>query len=157
RAARRWRERSNELSEPGSLTRMWQSVRGGPLRALHARRRARESARLRGKLPESVLFLCHGNACRSPFPAPFFARELDAKIATSVKVSSAGLVAPGRRSPPSAIAAAKRRGIDLTRHESRLVTTRAIGAAGLVVVMSADQQRVVHRVGRTEIQTLVLG
>jgi len=37
------------------------------------------------------------------------------------------------------------------------LTTRAIRAAELVVVMSADQARVVRRVGRTEIPILILG
>jgi protein-tyrosine-phosphatase len=37
------------------------------------------------------------------------------------------------------------------------VTTQAIAAAQLVVVMSADQARVVRRVGKREIATLILG
>jgi protein-tyrosine-phosphatase len=103
------------------------------------------------------LFLCHGNACRSPFAAAVFARDARARIATPIKVESAGLVAPGRPSPSAAIAAAARRDIDLSRHRSRLVTTRAIRAAQLIVVMSADQARFVRRAGRSEIPTLILG
>lgn len=45
----------------------------------------------------------------------------------------------------------------MSRHQSRLLTTRAIAAARMVVVMSADQARVVRRVGRTQIPILVLG
>jgi len=117
----------------------------------------RASAALRGRIPESVLFLCQGNACRSPFAAALFAREAEARIAAPIRVASAGLVAPGRPSPPQAIAAAARRDIDLSHHHSRLVTTRAIREAKLVVVMSPDQERVVRRVGRTKITTLILG
>jgi protein-tyrosine-phosphatase len=145
------------LSEPGTLNRVWNRARSAPLRALHARRRARATKRLRGRLPSSVLFLCHGNACRSPFAAALFAREAAAKIVPPIRVESAGLVAPGRPSPAAAIAAAARRGIDLSRHRSRLVTTKAIAGAQLVVVMSADQARVVRRVGRRDIPTVVLG
>lgn len=104
-----------------------------------------------------MLFLCHGNACRSPFAAALFAREAGQRIAAPIKVASAGLVSPGRPSPVAAIAAAARRGIDLAPHRSRLVTTQAIAAAQLVVVMSADQARVVRRVGKREIATLILG
>jgi protein-tyrosine-phosphatase len=86
-----------------------------------------------------------------------FAREARERIATPIKVESAGLVAPGRPSPAAAIDAAARRGIDLSRHRSRLVTTRAISAAQLVIVMSPDQARVVRRVGRSVTPTLVLG
>jgi len=132
-------------------------MRYAPLRALHARRRARANERLRGRIPKSVLFLCHGNACRSPFAAALFAREVKAKIAAPIVVESAGLVAPGRPSPSGAVSAAARRDIDLSRHRSRLLTTRAVRSADLVVVMSAGQARVVHRVGRAKVSTLVLG
>jgi protein-tyrosine-phosphatase len=145
------------LSEPGTLKRAWQSVRTSSLRALHARRRARASERFRGKLPKSVLFLCYGNACRSPFAAELFRRDAKEKLPGTIKVESAGLAAPGRPSPSSAIAAAQRRGIDLSFHHSRLLTTRAVRAADLVVVMSADQAKVVRRVGRMEIPVLILG
>lgn len=136
---------------------MWHNMRHAPLRALHARRRMRASDRLRGRIPKSVLFICHGNACRSPFAAALFTRDAHAKIAAPIKVESAGLVAPGRPSPTAAIAAARKRGIDLSHHHSRLLTTRAIRSAGLIVVMSADQARVVRRVGRVEVATLILG
>ena len=72
-------------------------------------------------MPQSVLFLCHGNVCRSPFAAALFAREAAARIPTPITVGSAGLISPGRASPPSAVAAAARRGIDLSRHQSRLL------------------------------------
>jgi protein-tyrosine-phosphatase len=104
-----------------------------------------------------VLFLCHGNACRSPFAAALFARAAKERIAVPIVVESAGLVAPGRPSPAPAIASAARRDIDLSPHRSRLLTTRAIRAAELIVVMSADQERVVLRVGRIAVPTLILG
>lgn len=108
--------------------------------------------------PKSVLFLCHGNACRSPFAAAVFAAELRKRGLEAIGVESAGLVAPGRPSPPQAIHEAKRRGFDLSAHRSRIVTTRLIRSVELAVVMSPDQARTVLRVtGTKPIRVILLG
>jgi protein-tyrosine phosphatase len=117
-----------------------------PLRRLLARRRL-------GRPIDSVLFLCLGNICRSPYAAEAFRRAGPAGIA----VDSAGLIGPGRSSPEAAVSAAGRRGIELTAHRSKLLTGDLASRAALVVVMAPGQKRAVRRLGVPGRRILVLG
>lgn len=107
-------------------------------RLMHWWRRHRTLRRLaRRARPPSLLFLCHGNQCRSPFAAGA-ARRL---LPDWVDVASAGFLAPGRRAPPDAITAAAELGVDLSAHRSTLLTVDHFRNAELVVVMDRDQRR----------------
>jgi protein-tyrosine-phosphatase len=56
------------------------------------------------------------------------------------------------------VAAAARRGVDLSSHRSRLITADVVNAADLVVVMEPEQQRAVcERFGRRSRDVIVLG
>jgi protein-tyrosine phosphatase len=103
-----------------------------------------------------VLFICYGNVCRSPYAAAVFA-ELWPPVMPHVTITSAGFVGPGRGSPEAALSAARRRGIDLTRHRSTLVSTQAVRGAELAIVMSATQSRALRRVGGRQSIPLILG
>ena len=138
------------------LAASWRAVRHAPDRALHPIRRQAVAARVRGKVPRSVLFICYGNVCRSPYAAAVFA-ELWPAIMPRVTITSAGFVGPGRGSPPPALSAALRRGIDLSGHRSTLVSTQAVRGADLAVVMSATQLRAIRRVGGRQSNPLILG
>ena len=128
-----------------------------PDRLLHARRRAAATALLRRSDVTSILFVCHGNVCRSPYAEAAFARALDRRAGVSVQVASAGFIGPGRIPPETALAAAERRGLDLSDHRSRLVTPEIIRAASVVVVMAADQAAGIRfRYGR-DVHVLMLG
>src|SRR2546425_13150096 len=85
-------------------------------------------------LPASVLFVCHGTICRSPFAAAVLRRVIH-----GVRVDSAGFLGPGRPSPPEAVAAAARHGVDLSVHLSQLLTAETARAADLIVVMGPAQ------------------
>lgn len=66
-------------------------------------------------IPVSVVFVCTGNMCRSPFAEHVF-RDLGPK---SVDACSAGITAvPGGTATPIAISAARRFGVDLSRHRA---------------------------------------
>lgn len=108
-----------------------------PLHPWRRRRLLRRLSRFEGS---STLFLCLGNVCRSPYAERSFQRMLQAS-GLDWLVSSAGLIGPGRASPESALAAAARRGIDLSGHRSRLIGDVAQLNHEMVVVMSADQAR----------------
>lgn len=124
-------------------------------RALHVLRRRRAREALRGRNPGSLLIVCHGNLCRSPFAAAVLVRAL---AGAGVRVESAGFVGPNRPPPPAAVAAAARRGVDLSAHRSRLVTAPLVRSAGLIVVMDAAQRRAVcDRFGRMPRDVLMLG
>ena len=140
--------------EPG--TRTLAALRRAADRALHpARRRAATRALRRRAMPRDILVLCYGNVCRSPFAAAVLTREL---APLGVQVRSAGLLAPGRPSPETAIAAAGRRAIDLSAHRAALVSVESARAADLIVVMDELQRRLVREFfGRSAGSVLLLG
>ena len=120
-------------------------------RVLHARRR-KAACRQLARLPHlrRVLFVCHGNVCRSAFAAAVFRDFLRRGNELNVEVVSAGFIGPGRSSPAEAVSAALRRGQDLSAHVSTLVDAHSVSAADLIVVMSAAQASAVHRLLRHE-------
>ena len=95
------------------------------------RRRARaalESAR-------TILFVCKGNICRSPF-AEHLARHL---LRPDQIVLSAGYYpAAGRASPEAAVAAAAEFGVDLSGHRSVRLTDDLVQRADAIVGFDAE-------------------
>jgi len=118
------------------------------------RQRALKALRRRPRFG-CLLVVCRGNICRSPFAAALLRPALSR---SRVRVDSVGLTAPGRPSPPEAVAAAARHGVDLSVHRSQLVTAENVRAADLIVVMDLTQRHeICARFGRTERDVLVLG
>jgi len=68
-----------------------------------------------------VLFVCYGNLCRSPMAAGFFNALLPG---ASIVAESAGMAAMDG-TPPSLLAVLemKRRGIDISRHRARNISS----------------------------------
>ncbi len=131
------------------------AVRQAPEVVLHQMRRyAARVVIWRPHELSSVLVVCHGNVCRSPFAAVILARWL---APTGIAVRSAGFVGPGRRSPPEAILAASRRGVNLSTHRSVTLTSEMVRNAGLVVTMDPIQAREIRRrFGKPATQVVVL-
>jgi protein-tyrosine phosphatase len=127
------------------------------LGALHPWRRARARARLlAASPPATILVVCHGNLCRSPYAASALRRLLPPP-GSGTRIESAGFVGPHRTPPPAALEVAGARGIDLRRHISRVVTSRAVTGSDLVVVMEAGQVDTLRPLGKTKRPVLVLG
>jgi protein-tyrosine-phosphatase len=81
----------------------------------------------------SVLFVCTGNTCRSPFAEAVARRE------GHVDVESAGLSAyTGDRPPEDAIVVARELGYDLSSHRARPLTEEMLERADVVVGMTAE-------------------
>lgn len=132
------------------------ALRHAPDRLVHPlrRRTARRQVRQRPS-PGSMLVVCHGNICRSPFAAAVLRRQL---AGTGVRVDSAGFMGPGRGTPEPGLAAAARRGEDLSAHRSRLVTPELVREAGLIVVMEPVQRWMICALfGRYPEDVVVLG
>ncbi len=127
-----------------------------PERWLHGRRRAAARSGLRARgCPSSVLVVCHGNICRSPFAAAVLSTALKD---WGVTVSSAGFVGPGRPAPFMARRAAAARGIELVRHRSRALTPALVRDAALIVVMEPAQRTALRRAyGAAARDVVVLG
>ena len=140
-----------------SLRALVRSLHAVEDRWLHSRRRrlARKHLADAG-LPGAVLFVCHGNLCRSPYAAGAFRKLLAPSIGRQVRVDSAGFITPGRPSPATAIAAAGARGIDLSTHRSKPLMVDRVNGATLVVVMDGDQAHAVARRFRVPRQRIVL-
>lgn len=134
-------------------------LRGVPDQLLHAsRRRAALAALTTRRPPARVLVICSGNLYRSPFAAAVLRRELARHSLGEVLVESAGFAGPGRRSPPHAVVAAARWGVDLTDHTSQLAFADVVRAADLIVVMDDLHRRTIReRFGRGARDLLLLG
>jgi protein-tyrosine phosphatase len=125
---------------------------------LHPRRRRAAQIELRNTKPRSILFICHGNICRSPFAAAVFTRSAPPKISQSIRIASAGFLGPGHTPPSKALATGARYGVDISAHRSTLTTTESLAAADLVVVMSEEQAKSIRvRMLEDSVPVLVLG
>jgi protein-tyrosine phosphatase len=94
----------------------------------------------------SVLFVCKGNICRSPFAAfhaDRVARELGPLTVTN---ASAGLEpSQANACPPDAVTAAAAYGYDMSRWRPLRLTDDLMAAHDLIVVMEARQLEAVRR------------
>lgn len=100
--------------------------------------------------------LCLGNICRSPYAGLALERALHGAGLRDAAVESAGFILPGRPSPPAAIAAARRAGLDLSGHRSRVVGPEAVERAACVLVMEAGQRAALRRTIGTATATPVI-
>ena len=109
--------------------REWRDASAFPIR----RRRALARLRALGSV-RRVVVLCHGNICRSPYLEVALRRAFPA-----LEVSSAGFVGPGRPAPEHALSVARSRGLDLSAHQSRIITRDVARGADLIIVMDVRQ------------------
>lgn len=97
----------------------------------------REAAVEQVRTANSILFLCWGNICRSPFAERYAATRLAERGLDDVDMRSAGLgQVEGRSSPDHAVAAAAERDVDLTDHRSSRATAPLVASSDVVFVMS---------------------
>lgn len=86
--------------------------------------------------------MCLGNICRSPLGEAFLRGLVDDD---SVRVASAGTSPDGSRADRQAIAAAARRGYDISDHRPQGVTRQLLKSSDLVVTMEAYHKHVIAR------------
>lgn len=99
----------------------------------------RELARRAWSDAGSLAFVCLGNVCRSPF-----AEQLALKLSPDRRVTSAGhYPEAGRRSPREAIVAARRHGVDLGSHRSRVLSLATLEQADAVFVFDEQNHRTI--------------
>lgn len=112
-----------------------------PERMAHSGRRTDLWERLRGGgPPRSVLVICYGNICRSPYAAHRI-REWSRPIwPETVRIDSAGFVGHDRPSPTEAQVIAKERGVELDAHRSAQLHPELARGYDLVIVMEAYQR-----------------
>ncbi|MCA9136347.1 MAG: ATP-grasp domain-containing protein [Planctomycetales bacterium] len=89
---------------------------------------------------KSVLFVCKGNICRSPFAERYFR----SKLQRIDNVSSSGYHPKlGRKSPEHAEAAAAEFDVDLTSHRSSILSATAVEQADTIFVFDDENRRIV--------------
>jgi len=97
-----------------------------PIRRWHRRR-----ALARARKAMSILFVCKGNICRSPF-AEHYARR---RLPGTVTVKSCGYYPiEGRPSPAIAQQVAQRFGIELESHRSQVISEQLVADADLIFI-----------------------
>lgn len=80
---------------------------------------------------ETVLFLCYGNICRSPFCEHYWRN-----LGCSIRVDSAGFITTeGRPTPPEYQRIASEFGVDLSGHGSRWASRDLMNWGDLIVIM----------------------
>ena len=86
---------------------------------------------------ESVLFVCLGNICRSPFAA-YLAEKRSGTTGRALRCSSAGLrTSQGGRSPDAACEVARTFGVALDGHRPQTLTRALVDSHDLIVAMEA--------------------
>jgi len=92
------------------------------------------------KTERSVLFVCSGNICRSPFADGYLQHVLADSNLT--RVGSAGTLGiEASPASPETVRLAKDAGFDLTRHRSRGITLDLLDDADWVLVMESAHRR----------------
>lgn len=112
------------------------------LGSVPVRRRLERRAREALRDARSILFVCLGNICRSPFAEHFARRCLPGDRA----IYSAGYYPEADRScPEQAIAGAARFGVDLHGHRSQVLTDDLIRQAQAILVFDQENHRRVRQ------------
>jgi len=119
-----------------AVGRVYRALRHFPDRLLQQKRYLLTSQRLAAmSRPRSILVVCHGNICRSPYLEAVLKRALP-----DVRVASAGFVGPGRPVPPFSLRVSAQRGLDLSRFRSRPLAQAILKDVDLVIVMDSRQE-----------------
>jgi protein-tyrosine phosphatase len=86
--------------------------------------------------PKSIVFVCKGNICRSPFSHHLAHRIIENKLDTKIDIDSAGLEAKAHeRSPENAIAAATGFGLNLENHIPKSIEQNIFEGSAMVIAM----------------------
>lgn len=90
--------------------------------------------------PRSVLFVCKGNICRSPFAEHLASKLQRQRGAPEIKFGSAGLhVSKPLSSPEHAIQVARSFGVELESHRSQAISLELVEANDMIIAMEAWQ------------------
>jgi len=110
------------------------TIKGKLEKAIALKRAPAQTAARRAQFASAthVLVLCHGNICRSPYVAARLAEH----PVPGREIRSAGFYRePNRPTPDDVQQVARRRGVDLSAHRSRVVTEADLAWADAILLM----------------------
>jgi protein-tyrosine phosphatase len=88
------------------------------------------------KNPESMIFICKGNICRSPFAHYIAQKEMETDFKNKITIDSAGLDAkPSNRSPANAVLTAKDFGVNLGNHIPKSIEQNMFEGSSMIIAM----------------------
>jgi protein-tyrosine-phosphatase/predicted ATP-grasp superfamily ATP-dependent carboligase len=125
-----------------------------------ARRRARARMAFRA-LPSagakrSIIFVCQGNICRSPFAAALLRARLGDR---TFGIASGGMLPrSGRATPRHGVEAAAQHGVDLSAHRSCWLSRELVNTASLLITFDeTTRQAVFDRYPQLKVRVILLG
>ena len=84
-----------------------------------------------------ILFVCSGNACRSPIAEGILKKKLYTSFRDNLKIHSAGTLGiENRPATPNSVSVAKEKGIDIAGHKSKGLTKKIIDEADIIFVLA---------------------
>jgi protein-tyrosine phosphatase len=90
--------------------------------------------------PRSLLFVCKGNICRSPFAEHLASKLQREGMISGLTFASAGLhVRQPTPSPKQAVQVARRFGVDLENHWSQAISLELVESFDMIIAMEAWQ------------------
>lgn len=104
-----------------------------------------EDVRMKTKDPESILFLCTANICRSPMAEILLRAALSAGCPELV-IRSAGFLSEGSSADKRSVWAMEKLGLQLTAHVSAHVSSAVEPMPDLVLVMAREHLRMLSDV-----------
>jgi protein-tyrosine phosphatase len=143
---------AKRTSKKSPLKRIYHTARNLPYRVLHRRQHAQACRRvLKLDNVRSILVVCYGNICRSPYLEAVLRRDLP-----EITTNSAGFGPPGRPAAPHTLTLSRQRGFNLTGFLSSPIGRANVGGTDLVIVMDADQARQLTRMFRISPSRIII-
>ncbi len=97
--------------------------------------------------PESFVFVCKGNICRSPFAHYMAQKIISNGVKCNIKFDSAGLeVKEPKSSPENAVLAALDYGLDLKSHRSRILVRKMFESSDMIIAMETWHFQTLKRI-----------
>ena len=93
---------------------------------------------------KKLLFVCSGNTCRSPLAEGIAKTIFPQCLSEDIEISSAGSSAmEGLPASDLAVQVARKHGIDLSKHKTRLLSRSLVKQADLIVTMASKHRQTV--------------